>query len=397
MWKAQLSSRVGLRKKRLYLWSIKLHSMKFIVSSGLLLKNLQSISGIISTNNVLPILEDFLFVLEKDKLTIVSTDLETMMKVSIHVQSKEEGSICVQAKVLLEYLKNLPEQPITFDMNVRDFGIDITSEQGKYKVVGEDPKSFPTEPKADDTNSFTMPAAELSDGIAKAIIAVSSDDLRPAMSGVLFELGTNNITFVATDAHRLVRCIKAGVQCPTEGKFIVPKKALSQLKNNLGHSTEVKVSYNDNHLFVQGQDLHLSCRLIDAKFPDYKVVIPADNPYSLILNKADFVSALRRVSVFANKTTNQVVLDIVGNNLHLYAQDVDFSFEGNEQLNCQYNGEDMKIAFNAKLLLELILVTEGDEVLFELSTPTRAGLVKPVEKKENEDLLMLLMPLMIGV
>ncbi len=371
--------------------------MKFIVSSGTLLRNLQSISGIISANNVLPILEDFLFDLKKDKLTVVSTDLETMMKVSLDVQSKEEGSLCIQAKVLLEYLKNLPEQPITFDINTKDFGIDITSEQGKYKVVGEDAKSFPTEPKADDTTSFTMAAAELSDGIAKAVIAVSNDDLRPAMSGVFFELGKNSLTFVATDAHRLVRCVKSDVNCPAEDTFIVPRKALNQLKNNLNTSTEVTISYNKNHLFVQGQDLHLSCRLIDAKFPDYKVVIPADNPYRLVIGKSDFISALRRVSVFSNKTTNQVVLDIVGNNLHLYAQDVDFSFEGNEQLQCQYNGEDMKIAFNAKLLLELVLVLDGDEILFELSTPTRAGLVKPVANKENEDLLMLMMPLMIGV
>jgi DNA polymerase-3 subunit beta len=216
------------------------------------------------------------------------------------------------------------------------------------------------------------------------------------MSGVYFELGENTLTFVATDAHRLVRCVKTNVQCPKEDSFIVPRKALMQLKNNLNSPTEVTLSYNKNHLFVNGQDIHLSFRLIDGKFPDYKVVIPADNPFRLVLNKSEFTGALRRVSVFANKTTNQVVLDIVGNSLHLYAQDVDFSFEGNEQLQCQYTGEDMKIAFNARLLLELVLVLDGEEVLFELSTPTRAGLVKPVERKDNEDLLMLLMPLMIG-
>jgi DNA polymerase-3 subunit beta len=371
--------------------------MRFIVSSGTLLKNLQSISGIIGTNNVLPILESFLFDVNQNKLTVVSTDLETMMKVTMDVQATEQGKLCVQAKVLLDYLKNLPEQPITFDVNTNDYGIDITSEQGKYKIVGEDAKSYPTEPKAEDTSSFIMSAAELSDGIAKAVIAVSTDDLRPAMSGVLFELSKNNLTLVATDAHRLVRCIKTDVHCPNEDKLIVPKKALAQLKNNLNTSTEVSISYNQNHLFVVGENIHLSCRLIDAKFPDYKVVIPADNPFKLILAKAELVSALKRVSVFANKTTNQVVLDIVGNNLHLYAQDVDFSFEGNEQMACQYTGEDMKIAFNARLLLELLLATDGDEVLFELSTPTRAGLIKPVEKKDNEDLLMLLMPLMIGV
>jgi len=371
--------------------------MRFIVSSGTLLKNLQSISGVISTNNVLPILESFLFDLKKNRLQVVSTDLETTMKVELDVQSTDENVLCVQAKVLLEYLKNLPEQPITFEVNMSDYGIDITSEQGKYKIVGEDAKNFPTEPKPDGTTSFTMSAAELSDGIAKTMIAVSNDDLRPAMSGVYFELSKNNMTLVATDAHRLVRCVKTDVNCPSEDRFIVPKKALVQLKNNLNTSTEVSVSYNENHLFVDGESIHLSCRLIDAKFPDYKVVIPADNPYNLIIGRLDFVSALRRVSVFANKTTNQVVLDIEGNSLHLYAQDVDFSFEGNERMACQYSGEDMKIAFNAKLLLELLLVLESEEIVFELSTPNRAGLVKPVEKREHEDLLMLLMPLMIGV
>ncbi len=370
--------------------------MKFIVSSGLLLKNLQSISGIISTNNVLPILEDFMFHLQKDKLTLSSTDLETMMKVHIDVQSKEEGKICIQAKVLMEYLKNLPEQPITFDINKKDNGIEITSDQGKYKIVGEDANSFPTEPSDDGTTEFTMSAAELSDGIAKTMIAVSNDDLRPAMSGVYFELSKNILTLVATDAHRLVRCIKSKTNCPKEDTFIVPKKALNQLKNTLGNSTEVTVSYNSNFLFVRNENFQLSSRLIDAKFPDYKVVIPADNPYKLSLHRADFVSALRRVSVFANKSTNQVVLDIVGNELHLYAQDVDFSFEGNERMQCQYQGEDMKIAFNGKLMLELVQVVDSDEIVFELSTPTRAGIIKPVDKKDNEDLLMLLMPLMIG-
>lgn len=371
--------------------------MRFIVSSGLLLKNLHSISGIISSNNILPILESFLFLIENNQLTVVSTDLETTMKVKMDVQATENGKLCIQSKVLLDYLKNLPEQPITFDINLQDYGIDITSEQGKYKVVGEDAMNYPTEPVADDTQSFLMSAAELSDGIAKALIAVSSDDMRPAMSGVFFELSEDSLTLVATDAHRLVRCTKTDVKCPLDDQFIAPRKALQQLKNNLNASTEVKIAYNKNHLFVSAENIELSCRLIDAKFPDYKIVIPADNPFKLTLSKIDFMGALRRVSVFANKTTNQVVLDIVGNNLHLYAQDVDYSFEGNEQMICQYVGEDMKIAFNAKLLIELINIIEGEEVLLEFSTPSRAGLIKQTESKANEDLLILIMPLMIGV
>lgn len=371
--------------------------MRFIVSSGSLLKNLQSISGIVATNNVMPILESFLFDVHRDKLHVISTDLETMMKVELDIQATEEGMLCIQAKVLLDYLKNLPEQPITFDINTQDMGIDITSEQGKYKIVGQDPKTFPKEPKAEGTSTFQISAAEFTDGIAKAVIAVSNDDLRPAMSGVLFELSANNLTLVATDAHRLVRCTKTDVNGAKEERFIVPKKSLLQLKNNLNTSTEISVSYNKNHLFVDAGSMQLSCRLIDAKFPDYKVVIPADNPYRLTLNRGEFIGALRRVSVFANKSTNQVVLDIVGNNLHLYAQDVDFSFEGNEQMPCQYQGEDMKIAFNARLLLELITALEGEEVHFELSTPTRAGIILPAEQKQHEDLLMLVMPLMIGI
>ena len=370
--------------------------MRFIVSSGLLLKNLQSISGIISNNTILPILESFLFVIENNTLTVVSTDLETTMKVNLEVQSESNGKLCIQSKVLLDYLKNLPEQPITFDINSEDYGVDITSEQGKYKVVAEDAANYPTEPVADDTTSFKMSAAELTDGIAKTIIAVSADDMRPAMSGVFFDMSENALTMVATDAHRLVRCTKTDIQFASHSNFIAPRKALQQLKNNLQSSTEVTLSYNVNHLFVKSENLELSCRLIDAKFPDYKVVIPADNPFKLTLNKIEFLSALRRVSVFSNKTTKQVVLDIVGNNLHLYAQDVDYSFEGNEQMSCQYKGEDMKIAFNSQLLIELIGVVDGEEVLMEFSTPSRAGLIKQVETKPNEDLLILIMPLMIG-
>ncbi|MEZ5045839.1 MAG: DNA polymerase III subunit beta [Chitinophagaceae bacterium] len=370
--------------------------MQFVVSSGALSKKLHMISGVTSTNNVLPILEFFLFQINKNLLTITSTDLETTMQVSLDIQSGDEGEVCIQSKVLLDYLKNLPEQPITIDINKKDFGIDMTSNQGKYKIVGQDASNFPSIPENETQNNFSMPASELSDAIAKTIIAVSNDDIRPAMSGVYFEINNKNIVFVSTDAHRLVRCIKTDVSGQNNSHFIVPKKALTQLKNNLDSSTEVTLSYNDNHLFIDSDQLHLSCRLIDAKFPDYKVVIPTDNPYKLTLPKDEFLSALRRVNVFANKATNQVVLDIQGNNLHLYSQDVDYSFEGNEELACQYEGEDLKIAFNARLLIELIVAIDADEIRLELSTPNRAGILKPNDERTNEDLLMLIMPLMIA-
>jgi DNA polymerase-3 subunit beta len=371
--------------------------MKFIVSSSTLLKNLQHISGVISSNTVLPILEDFLFEVDENQLTIMATDLETIMKVKLEVQAKSSGRVCIPAKIMIDYLKNLPEQPLTYDINVNDYSIDITSDQGKYKIVGESAENFPKEPVADESTSFIMPASALNEGINKTIFAVSGDDLRPAMTGVYFELNPGDITLVATDAHRLVKFSRNDISCPKQDSFIVPRKPLQQLKSALpSDGTPVRLAYNNNFLFVESGNLTLSCRLIEARFPDYKVVIPPDNPYLLTVNRADFVSALKRVSVFANKTTNQVALSIKGNELQLNAQDVDFSFEGSERMSCMYNGQDMQIAFNAKLLVEMANALDSGEVNVELSTPTKAGILKPVEKEENEDVLMLLMPLMIN-
>ncbi len=370
--------------------------MKFIVSSSALLKQLQQISGVISANTVLPILEDFLFEVEKNKLTIVATDLETVMKVKLDAEAKESGRVCIPAKILLDSLKNIADQPLTFTID-KQFGVEITSDNGKYKVMGENPDNFPKDPSADETTSFEMPASVLTTAINKSLFAVSSDDLRPAMTGVLLEMSTAAMQFVSTDAHRLIRYRRQDVQCAKNESLIVPKKPLNLLKSALPSSDEhVKLTYNNNHLFVLFGGLQMSCRLIDARFPDYKVVIPADNPYKLIVNRIDFQNALRRVSVFSNKSTNQVVLSIHGSELQLASQDVDFSFEGNERMNCQYDGEDMSIAFNARFLIEMLNATAAEEIRIELSTPTKAGIIKPVIQDENEDLLMLVMPLMLN-
>jgi len=293
-------------------------------------------------------------------------------------------------------LKNIAEQPLTFNID-KNFGVEITSDNGKYKVMGENPDNFPREPAADEANSFTMTSTALVTAINKAIFAVSNDDLRPAMTGVYFELDKKGITFVATDAHRLVRYTRTDVKCPQKDSFIVPKKPLNLLKSALpDNEDELTLSYNSNHLFVKHGGTELVCRLIDARFPDYKVVIPVDNPYKMVVTRSDFQSALRRVSVFSNKSTNQVALTISGNQLQLAAQDVDFSFEGNERMSCQYDGEDLQIAFNAKFLIEMLNGADTAEINMELSTPTKAGIIKPSEQAENEELLMLVMPLMLN-
>ncbi|HRO44845.1 DNA polymerase III subunit beta [Agriterribacter sp.] len=370
--------------------------MKFIVSSSALLKQLQQISGVISANTVLPILEDFLFEIDKNRLTVVATDLETVMKIHLEIEARDNGRICIPAKILIDSLKNLPDQPLTFTID-KNFGVEITSDNGKYKVMGENPDNFPKEPAAKDTNMFTMSASTLVTGINKTLFAVSNDDLRPAMTGVFFELDPKGITFVATDAHRLVRYRKTDVNCPQKDSLIVPKKPLNLLKSALpDNEDELKVSYNSNHLFIDHGTTELVCRLIDARFPDYKVVIPAENPYKMTVSRADFQNALRRVNVFSNKSTNQVALSITGAELQLAAQDIDFSFEGNERMNCRYEGEDMQIAFNAKFLIELLNATDSTEVVMQLSTPSKAGIITPVDKEENEELLMLAMPLMLN-
>ena len=370
--------------------------MKFIVSSSALLKQLQQISGVINANTVLPILEDYLFDVEKNKLTVVATDLETVMKVQVEIEAKESGRVCIPAKILMDSLKNISDQPLTFNID-KHFAVEITSDNGKYKVMGENPDNFPKEPVADETTTFTTTASVLVTGINKTLFAVSSDDLRPAMTGVFIEMDKNGLQLVATDAHRLVRYRRSDVKCPQHDSMIVPKKPLNLLKAALpANEDEISVSYNGNHLFVRHGTTQLSCRLIDARFPDYKVVIPVDNPYKLTLNRHDFQSALRRVSIFSNKSSNQVVLNVQGSELQLAAQDVDFSFEGNERMKCQYDGEDLAIAFNAKFLIEMLSATDSDEIVIELSTPTKAGIIRPTEKDETEDLLMLVMPLMLN-
>ena len=370
--------------------------MKFIVSSSALLKQLQQISGVINANTVLPILEDFLFEVEKNKLVVVATDLETVMKVQLEVEAKEGGKVCIPSRILIDSLKNIPDQPLTFSID-KHFAVEITSDNGKYKVMGENPDNFPKEPAADDTTSFTTTSSVLLKAIGKTLFAVSTDDLRPAMTGVFFEMDPKGLQFVATDAHRLVRYKRADISCPKNDSLIVPKKPLNLLKAALpNNEDEITINYNNNHLFIHHGTTQMSCRLIDARFPDYKVVIPTDNPYRLTVNRSDFQGALRRVSIFSNKSTNQVVLNIQGSELQLAAQDVDFSFEGTERMKCRYDGEDLAIAFNAKFMVEMLNATDSDEVKIELSTPTRAGIIKPIEQDENEELLMLVMPLMLN-
>lgn len=375
--------------------------MKFIVSSTQLLKNLQQIGGVLNSNTVLPILLDFLFEIQDNQLTVIGTDLETVVKVKIDIEAREEGKVCIPARILMDSLRNIPEQPLTFTID-KSYAVEITSDTGKYKIMGESPENFPRDPDSEDSDSFKMPATAMHAIIGKCLFAAGTDNLRPAMSGVFFELSKNMLTTVATDAHRLAKLTRTDVSNKKEASFIVPRKPLLLMKGLLPVSDEeLVVSYNSKHLFVQHGASEIMCRLIDARYPDYRVVIPANNPYKLVVNKSNFELALRRVSVFSNKSTYLVALTITGSELGLESQDTDLSFEGNERMSCQYEGEDMKIAFNAKTLIEMLAATDTEEVVIELTSPTKPGILRPYdggEKKDSqEELLMLLMPLVITI
>jgi len=372
--------------------------MNFIVSTTSLLKSLQTISGVINSSSVLPILEDFLFEIKNGKMTVFATDLETSMSTELNVESKDNVRIAIPAKIILDTLKTLSEQPLTFKVDTKTFAVEIVSETGKYKLSGENPDYFPKVPQPEGTSDVALAAGILSSAVASTLFAVSNDDLRPAMTGVLVQVSPEGTTFVATDAHKLVKMKREDVKSPKANQFILPRKALNLLKSTLPHSeTSVQVAYNKSNAFFTFENTRLTCRLIDAQYPDYNAVIPVNNPNKLTLDRLEFQNALRRISIYSNKTTYQVILSISGSELKISAQDLDFSNEATEKLACSYEGNDMDIAFNARFLIEMLGVLSTKEIEIELSTPTRAGVIRPADKEENEDLLMLIMPVMINV
>lgn len=357
---------------------------------------MQVASGAISSSPVLPILDDFLFSIKKNQLTISATDLETSITNTIDVLADGEGLVAIPAKILLDTLKALPEQPITIHVDDETYGITITSAYGKYRLAGENGQDFPRIPLSDKVDTVNVPAGVLSQAISKTLFATSNDELRPAMTGVLVALDFNRITFVATDAHKLVRYSFTNVTSEVSTSFIIPKKALNLLKNALPQEGEVKMSFDKANAFLSFGNNYVVCRLIDARYPDYNAVIPMDNPNVLSISRSALQSSLKRIAIYANKTTNQVILEIAPDSLTVSAQDLDFSNEAAEQLPCNFSGNPLTIGFNAKFLVEMLGVMESDEVKLEMSTPSRAGILLPVDEKENEEILMLVMPVMLS-
>ena len=371
--------------------------MKFIVNSSYLLKQLSNINGVITTNPVVPILENFLFEIDKTNLTVTASDLQTSMITEITVESKEKGSIAVPARILLDTLKNLPDQPVTFSVDTSTYSIEISSDNGRYKLSGENATDFPKVPAVSNDFSATLSSEVLAKAINNTIFATSNDELRPAMTGVYVNLGEKNTTFVATDGHRLVRYRRTDIKSETGNSIIIPRKALNLLKATLpSEKMDVNIDFNMSNAFFKFGNIRMICRLIDERFPDYENVIPSSSTIKMTISRADFLSSLKRISIYANKTTHQVRLKITGSELQVSAEDLDFSNEANERLSCEHEGEDIEIGFNAKFLVEMLTNIDTDQITLSMSAANKAGVINPAEKDKDEDILMLVMPVMLN-
>jgi DNA polymerase-3 subunit beta len=375
--------------------------MKFVVSSTELLSHLAALSRVISSKSTMPILDNFLFQLSETALTITASDLESTLITSLELDNIEgEGSIAVPAKLFIDTLKEFPEQPLTFQIDGDSYSVEIFSDNGKYSITGQNAEDFPEMPKLDEETVSTINVSHvaLKKGIEKTLFATADDELRPVMNGIYIELSPDYMSFVASDAHKLVRYRRTDAKADFESSFILPKKPAGLLKNLLPKEEfDVKIEFDNKNAHFTLSSYKLICRLVEGNYPSYNSVIPTKNPNVMVIDRLNFFNTVKRVSVFSNQASNLIKLNINDNQLVVSAQDIDFSISAVERLNCEYEGDEMEIGFKSTFLQEILTNISTGDVQVELSDPTRAGLLLPVASgDEFEDMLMLLMPMMIN-
>ncbi|WP_297099033.1 DNA polymerase III subunit beta [uncultured Draconibacterium sp.] len=375
--------------------------MKFVVSSTELLSHLSAISKVISSKSTMPILDNFLFQLSETELTITASDLESTLITSLELDNIEgEGAVAVPAKLITDTLKEFPEQPLTFQIDGESYLVEIYSDNGKFSIMGQNAEDFPEQPQLDEEGASSIDVSHvvLQKGIEKTLFATADDELRPVMNGIYVELTPDFMSFVASDAHKLVRYRRLDAKAEFESSFILPKKPASLLKNLLPKEEfDVKLEFDDKNAFFTLSNYKLICRLVEGNYPTYNSVIPTNNPNKMIIDRLNFFNTVKRVSVFSNQASNLVKLNISDNQLVVSAQDIDFSISAVERINCEYEGEEIEIGFKSTFLQEILTNISTGDVKVEMSDPTRAGLLLPAENEEDEDMLMLLMPMMINV
>ena len=373
--------------------------MKFTVSSSLLLSRLQLVGKVISSKNTMAILDNFLLQVNGNKLTITASDLETTLTTSLEIDNQEgDITIALPAKLLMDSLKEFPEQPLCFDINPENLAVVFRTETGNYNFIGQNGNEYPKAPALKEENfKCTIDAGVLGAGVNKTAFAAATEDLRPTMTGIFFHFNNNGVTFVATDAHKLVRLNNSTVKTESEASFILPRKAANMVKNLVASEKgEVCVSFDDKNIIFEMPTYHMICRQIEGRFPNYNGVIPQNNPYEIILDRHQFISSIKRIIAFANQGTYLVKLSISTGKMTLSAQDIDFSISAQETIPCQFEGEPINIGFKAPLLIDILNGISSNEVRLQLADPSRAGIILPLENEENEDMLTLLMPMLIN-
>jgi|YNPMSStandDraft_2_1061718.scaffolds.fasta_scaffold05297_2 DNA polymerase-3 subunit beta len=372
--------------------------MKFVVASQELLKKLSIVQDVIPTKSVLPIVYNAYFEVKNRELILIGTDLENSIQTALPVESDDNFKMAIPSKIIIDTLRSLPEQPLTFNFDPETMSVEIKSSYGVYKVAAQNGDDFPKMPNVGNPNaSISISLPLLCKIISKVIYAVSDDSMKPAMTGVYFDFKTTSTNFVGTDAQKLVRLMRTDITVPENCSFIVPPKALRLLqKASMGIDSVVKIDFNQSNAFFQFEENLIVCRLIDGKFPDYNSVIPISSPNKAIINRKDLLNSLRRLDIYASKETHLGKLHFVGNTLTLTSEDIDFANRAEETINCIYEGEDFTIGFTLSLITELLANLDSDDIVMEMSTPNRAAVILPAKQEENENIIQLLMPIILN-
>ena len=373
--------------------------MKFIVSSAALFSRLQTIGRVINSKNTLPILDCFLFDIQNNLLTIPASDSETTLVTWMElVESDGDMRFCINAKTVQDSMKEIADQPLEFEVNPDNMEIAATYQNGHFNIMGQNADEYPDMAIGEEgMETLEIPVETVLDGINHSLFATADDELRPVMNGIYFDLQADNLTFVTTDGHKLVRDKKFGIESQQPASFILPKKPAMLLKNLLPRENNaLTLKFGNRNAVVKMTSTQLTCRLIEGRYPNYNSVIPQNNPYRVTVDRLTLLSALKRVLVFTNQSSALIKLHMEDNLLTVSGQDIDFSTSAEEKVACGYEGSPMSIGFKGTFLIDILGNITGENVVIELADPSRAGVIIPAEQEENEDLLMLLMPMMLN-
>ena len=373
--------------------------MRFTVSSTALSSRLQTLARVINSKNSLPILDSFLFEVTNQQLTITASDSENVMRSTLQLDEVDgEGNFAVPNRTLLDAMKELPEQPLTFEVNTENLTIKIIYQNGLYNFTAQNGDEYPRSQQIpDNATVISIDSTVLNDNLTRSLFATAQDELRPVMNGIYFDLTADSLAVVASDGHKLVRNKNFNINSETPAAFILPKKPATLLKNVLGkEQEEVVIKFDDRTAEISFAEGVLTCRLIEGRYPNYNSVIPQDNPNQLTIDRRSLIGALKRVLPFASESSQLVRFHLDAGRLELSSEDIDFATSAKEVVNCEYAGQAMNIGFKGSSLSEILNNLQGDEVVIELADPSRAGIILPAVQPENEDVLMLIMPMLLN-